>query len=64
MANASNPMQGVLFDSVVVTNPGTKAGENFYRECIGVSGGVATGNTSPVPPCFTDNTATTGTFSN
>ena len=59
MANTSNPMRGVVFDSVVVTNPGTRAGKSFYQECVGVSGGVATGRTSPVPPCFADNTTTT-----
>ena len=56
MANASNPMQGIVFHNVVVNDPGTKKGQNFYRACEGVSGGVATGTTSPVPPCFADNT--------
>ena len=56
MANETSPMQGVLFDNVIVNNPGTKKGENYYKECKGVMGGVATGSTSPVPQCFKDNT--------
>ena len=56
MANASVPMDGVRFIDVVVNNPGTKKGKNFYTHCEGVSRGVATGKTSPVPPCFTDMT--------
>jgi hypothetical protein len=56
MANSTHPMEGVTFDNVVVNNPGTKAGHNFWKYCEGVQGGVATGNTFPVPPCFKDNT--------
>jgi hypothetical protein len=56
MANSSSPMQGVTFANVVVTGFKTKKGESYYQQCTGVKGGVATGTTSPVPPCFTDNT--------
>merc|ERR1711924_273885 len=61
MANATSPMQGVLFDNVVVNNPGTKKGVDYYMTCEGVSGGVATGRTSPVPSCFADNTTSATT---
>ena len=56
MANTTNPMQSVHFDNVVVNNPGTKKGKNYWAVCKGVTGGVATGRTSPVPSCFTDHT--------
>jgi hypothetical protein len=50
MGNASNPMTNVLFDNVVVNNPGTKPfGTDYY--CDGVLG-YATATTSPLPPCF------------
>lgn len=50
--NTSNPMTNVIFDNVVVTNPGTKPwGDDMYY-CEGING-VAMGKTSPVPPCFT-----------
>jgi hypothetical protein len=52
MGNASNPMQEVVFDNVVVTNAGTDPwGSDFYF-CDGVQG-VALGGTEPMPPCFT-----------
>ncbi len=44
---------GVGFDSVVLSN---YKGRKFYEQCRGVSGGVATGTTFPVPPCFSDST--------
>ena len=34
----------------------SKKGKNFYTHCEGVARGVATGKTSPVPPCFMDMT--------
>jgi polygalacturonase len=52
--NSSVPMQGVVFDNVVVTplDEGKKPwGDQFYY-CKGVKRGVATGGTKPVPPCF------------
>eukprot|EP01034_Spumella_vulgaris_P022512 gene22512-28641_t len=49
--NSSNPMTGILFDNVVVTNPGEKPfGPEYY--CEGISHGLAKGGTSPVPVCF------------
>jgi len=57
LANNSAAMKNVVFDNVVVNNPSTKKtkwGLNYY--CEGVSNGVAKGTTSPVPPCFKDET--------
>ena len=51
--NATSPMEGVVFDGVVFDPVDPKArpwGESFYY-CEGVHG-VATGGTTPVPPCF------------
>lgn len=56
LANATNPMVNVTFDSVVVNNPGAKPWGDKYYECQNVHG-VATGSTSPVPPCFKDLTS-------
>jgi hypothetical protein len=50
-------MQGVVFDGVVMNDAKAK---DFCGQCSeGVAGGIATGGTSPVPPCF----ATNGTAS-
>ena len=57
LANNSAAMKNVVFDNVVVNNPSTtktKWGTNYY--CHGVNHGVAMGKTSPVPPCFDDQT--------
>jgi len=54
--NETNPMQNIIFDNVVVNNPGKHPwGKNYF--CKNVQG-VATGNTWPVPPCFEDRTVT------
>ena len=51
LGNSSNPMQNVVFENVVVNNPGEKPwGSDFYL-CEGVEG-IAAGSTYPVPPCF------------
>jgi len=51
LANASNPATGVLFDAVVHHNgTGWPVGADYL---CGFVAGVATGGTSPVPPCFT-----------
>jgi hypothetical protein len=51
MGNTSNPIHGLVFDNVVVTNPGSEPwGESFYY-CEGIEG-TATGGTYPAPPCF------------
>ena len=55
LGNSTNPMKGLVFEDVVVT--GTGAGDVPYEatyECEHVSGGIARGTTSPVPPCFTN----------
>lgn len=52
MANASNPMTGVVFDGVRVNSPGEKPWGNKFYACEGVSNGLAIGDTYPIPPCF------------
>ena len=54
IANISNPMNRILFDNVVVNDPADTPFEDGYY-CVNVNG-VATGNTSPVPPCMEDRT--------
>jgi len=55
--NETNPMQNVVFDNVVVNNPGsTPFGSDYF--CQNGHGG-ATGNTRPVPPCCEDRTVQT-----
>ena len=55
LANASDPMRAIVFDNVVVNNPASKPfGDGYYCENVH---GVATGNTRPVPACFSDLTA-------
>ena len=60
LANASAPMVNVLFEDVVVMDPPGDGvwGDDYYL-CENVVGGVATGATWPVPPCFEDRTTTT-----
>ena len=55
--NDSNPILGLVFDGVTVTNPpsGGAWGTDYYY-CKGVATGVAKGGTWPVPPCFKDET--------
>lgn len=55
-ANATNPMQGVVFDGVRVVDPGDQPWGDAFYDCEGVAGGIATGDTWPVPPCFEDRT--------
>jgi polygalacturonase len=53
IADVGTPMKNVVFDNVVVNNPAEKPwGKDGYL-CENVDG-VATGSTSPVPPCFKD----------
>merc|ERR1711964_870293 len=49
IANASVPMQGIVFDNVVVNNPASKPWGNDGYYCKNVNG-VALGAISPVPP--------------
>jgi len=53
MANSTNPMNNVVFDGVKFTGIGKK--DNYFR-CENVVGGVAKGDTWPVPSCFKDKT--------
>ena len=54
--NTSNPIQGLVFDNVVVVNPGSNPwGDDFYQPCTGING-IARGKTNPIPPCFKDET--------
>lgn len=46
IGSASNPMQNVVFDNVVVKN-----GPGNYYDCKHTNG-IAVGGTYPVPPCF------------
>jgi len=58
LANASSPMQNVVFDGVVVNHP-THEKPPYWGAgylCEGVQNGIATGTTHPVPPCFKDMT--------
>ncbi|KAL1524215.1 hypothetical protein AB1Y20_019123 [Prymnesium parvum] len=49
--NPDQPMKNVVFENVVVSNPGERPwGSQFYK-CTGVHGATK-GVTSPVPPCF------------
>lgn len=51
LGNSTSPMTGIVFDHVVVEGGGTQPwGKDGYK-CEGVKG-IATGGTSPVPPCF------------
>ncbi len=51
LGNSSNPMQGIVFENVVVTNPGNEPfGSDLYY-CEGIHG-IAKGSTYPIPPCF------------
>lgn len=50
------PMENILFENVVFTNPGDKPWGDEYYHCEGVKSGVATGSTWPVPKCFRDQT--------
>jgi len=49
IGNASNPMQNIVFDNVVVK--GARKGKENYFTCRGARG-AAKGKTSPVPSCF------------
>ena len=52
MGNETMPALNITFDNVVVDTPGNSPWGNEYYYCKHVKGGVATGGTWPVPPCF------------
>jgi hypothetical protein len=54
LGNETSPMENITFDGVVVREPGDSPWGDDYYKCEHVRGGVATGNTWPVPPCFED----------
>jgi len=62
MANGTNPMSNVVFDSVRFVNLDDKASTDYFV-CENVVGGVATGDTWPVPSCFSDSTTNTDNIS-
>eukprot|EP00038_Savillea_parva_P006047 m.161370 g.161370 ORF g.161370 m.161370 type:complete len:429 (+) comp12066_c0_seq1:139-1425(+) len=51
IADASTPMQNIVFDNVVINNPASSPWGNDFYKCENVQG-IATGGTTPVPPCF------------
>jgi len=55
IGNPETPMQNIVFDGVRVVNPANSDVEK-YHSCEGVEGGIALGDTHPVPECFEDQT--------
>ena len=55
LGNTVTPMENIVFDGVRVINAENTDVER-YHTCEGVAGGVALGDTFPVPPCFEDKT--------
>ena len=55
MANKTNPMNNVVFDGVKVIGDGKPSDYNYFR-CDNVANGVVTGDTWPVPSCFSKKT--------
>lgn len=51
LGNSTNPMSGIVFENVVVTNPGPEPWGTDYYYCDGIKG-IAKGSTFPIPPCF------------
>jgi hypothetical protein len=51
MGNSSNPMKNIIFENVIVTNPGYKPWGNEFYLCESIEG-ISAGLTDPVPPCF------------
>ena len=55
LGDEETPMRNVVFDGVRVVDAQDDTVASYYT-CEGVEGGVATGDTDPVPPCFEDRT--------
>lgn len=51
IGNETRPMTEILFDDVVVLNPGMNPWKTNFYACSNVQG-IAEGNTVPIPPCF------------
>jgi len=51
IGNLSNPMLNIVFDNVIVNQPGVRPWGTKYYACQGVQG-FTQGNTQPSPPCF------------
>ena len=49
IANSTNPMKNVVFDNVIITNPGHTPFDGWYCDSLN---GYAIGHTAPVPQCF------------
>merc|ERR1712232_1402076 len=58
LANASSPMQNLVFEDVRFNNPGKSHWGDDYYYCKNAGNAVAKGSTWPVPPCFKDQTGT------
>ena len=52
LGNSTKPMTNLVFDNVVVNDPGIIPWGEKHYECRGVKGAKAIGGTKPVPPCF------------
>ena len=55
IGNEENPIENLVFDNVVVENPGGYPWGDQYYYCKHVNG-KAIGKTWPIPPCMTDET--------
>ena len=55
LGNPVTPMKNIIFDGVRVINAANPDVEK-YHSCEGVEGGIALGDTYPVPECFEDQT--------
>jgi len=53
LGNSSNPMFNIIFENVVVNNPGYEPWEDDYYLCQNIDG-YYTGTTDPAPPCLTE----------
>jgi hypothetical protein len=53
--NATNPMTGIVFDNVVIKNPGSSPfGTDYFCQPGGIQGSLI-GINAPVPSCFQQN---------
>ena len=56
LGNETNPIKNITFNNVIVyntTNNNIPWGNNY--KCLGVLNGTITGNTTPIPSCFSQN---------